>query len=120
MIQLSLDTVSGHGRSIGEHGKAETLTGQDGMREIDGFLIDPIGSETEDIGDKTCATDESELSMVHEGSDSSVRIEQGNIMIDFILVCIARSMVDRETGSLELDGAKRYYIDATDCALECS
>ena len=29
------------------------------------------------------------MSMVHEGSDSSVRIEQGNIMIDFIWVCIA-------------------------------
>ena len=44
------------------------------------------------IGGKTCATDESEPSMVHEGS--SERIEQGNIMIDFIWVCIARSMVD--------------------------
>ena len=43
------------------------------------------------IGGKTCATDESELSMVHEGS--SERIEQENIMIDFIWVCIARSMV---------------------------
>ena len=47
------------------------------------------------IGGKTCATDESELSMVHEGS--SERIEQGNIMIDFIWVCIARSMVDLVT-----------------------
>ena len=27
------------------------------MREIDGFLIDAVGSETEDIGGKTCATD---------------------------------------------------------------
>ena len=50
------------------------------MREINGFV---------------CATDESELSMVHEGS--SERIEQGNIMIDFIWVCIARSMVDLVT-----------------------
>ena len=57
-------------------------------------MVDAVGSETEDIGGKTFATDESELSMVHEGSDSSVRIEQGNIMIDFIWVCIARSMVD--------------------------
>ena len=63
------------------------------MREIDGFLIDAVGSETEDIGGKTCATDESELSMVHEGSDSSVRIEQGNIMIDFIWVCIAPEII---------------------------
>ena len=44
-------------------------------------------------------------------------------MIDFIWVCIARSMVDlvtQETGSLELDGAKHYFINATDCTLECS
>ena len=59
------------------------------MREIDGLLIGAIGSETDDIEGKTCATDESELSMVHEGS--SVRTEQGNIVIDFIWVCIARS-----------------------------
>ena len=68
------------------------------MREIDGFLIDPVGSERGVIGGKTCATDESEL-----------RIEQGNIMTDFIWVCIARSIVDLVTqrnrpGSLELDG----------------
>ena len=44
--------------SIGEHGKEETLTGQDGMREIDEFLIDTVGSETEDIGGKTCANDD--------------------------------------------------------------
>ena len=66
---------------MGEHGKEETLTGQDYMREIDGFLNDAVGSETEDIGGITCATDESELSMVHEESDSSVRIEQGNIYL---------------------------------------
>ena len=47
------------------------------MREIDGFLIGAVRS-------KMCATVESEVSMVHEGS--SVRIEQGNIiMIIFIL-----------------------------------
>ena len=59
--------------------------------------------------------------MVHEGS--SVRIEQGNIMIDLICVCIAHSMVDlvmQRNGSLEFDGAKHYFIDATDCGLECS
>lgn len=43
------------------------------MREIDGFLIDAVDSETDDIRGKTCATDESELSTVHEGS--SVRVE---------------------------------------------
>ena len=32
-----------------KHGKEETLTGHDGTREIDGFLIDAVGSETEDI-----------------------------------------------------------------------
>ena len=31
-------------RSIGEHGIEETLTGHDGRREIDGFLIDVVGS----------------------------------------------------------------------------
>ena len=30
------------------------------MREIDGFLIDALGSVTGDIGGKTCATEESE------------------------------------------------------------
>ena len=65
------------------------------------------------IGGKTCATDKSELSMVHEGS--SEIIEQGNIMIDFIRVCIARSMVDLVTQRNRLD-----FINATDCALECS
>ena len=55
-----------------------------GIREIDGFLIDAVGSETEHIGGKTCATEESELSI--EGS--SVRIEQGNIiMIIFHWLC---------------------------------
>ena len=66
-----------------DHGKEETLTGHDGNREIDGFLIDAIGSKTEDIGGKTYATDESELSMVHE--ESSVRIEQGNYYDYFYL-----------------------------------
>ena len=49
------------GKIVGDsdHGKEETLTGHDGMREIDGFLIDAVGSETEHIGGKTCATDES-------------------------------------------------------------
>ena len=52
-------TVGGvPGKMVGDadHGKEETLTGND----VDGFLIDAV--ETEDIG---CATDESELSMVH-------------------------------------------------------
>ena len=38
--------VSGRGQSIGEHGKEESLTGHDGMREIDGFLIDSIRNPT--------------------------------------------------------------------------
>ena len=33
-------------QTIGEHGKEETLTGHDGMREINGFLNDAVGSET--------------------------------------------------------------------------
>ena len=76
------------GRSIGEHGNEETLTGHDGMREIDGLLhvVDATGSETEDMGGKTCATGESERSMVHEGP--SVRIEDYD---DLFWVCIARS-----------------------------
>ena len=31
------------------------------MREINGFLIDEVDSEIEDIGGKTCATDASEV-----------------------------------------------------------
>ena len=77
-----------------DQGKEETLTGHDGMREIDGLRIDAVGSETEDIGGKMCATDESQLSMVHDRS--SVRIEQGNInRIIFIWVCAL--MVDMVT-----------------------
>ena len=44
--------VTGRGRSIGEHEKEETLTGYNGMREIDRFVIDVVGSETGDIGGK--------------------------------------------------------------------
>ena len=60
------------GKMVGDadHGKEEILTGHDGItvKEIDGFLMDSVGSaETEDIGGKTCATDESELKVVHEG-----------------------------------------------------
>ena len=46
-------------------------------------------------------TDESELSMVHEGS--SVRIEY---IIDFIWVCIAHSMVDLVMQRNRLSGAQ--------------
>ena len=76
------------GKMVGDadHGKEETLTLTRWYERIDGFLIDAIGSETEDIGDKTCATDESELSMVHEGS--SVRIEQGNSIMNIFYLGI--------------------------------
>ena len=70
-------------RLVNTEKKEHFNTGHDGMREIDGFLIDAVGSETGDIGGKTCATDKSELSMVHDGS--SVRIEQGNILFGYAL-----------------------------------
>ena len=74
--------------------KKHFYTGHNGMREIDGFIIDAIGSETGDMEAKRVQlTNHAELSIVHEGSWSSVRIEQGNIMIEW--VCIARSMIDQ-------------------------
>ena len=88
-------------RLVNTEKKKHFNTGHDGMREIDGFLIDAVGSETGDIGGNTCATDESELSMVHEGS--SVGIEQGNIYLG--TYCALHDDLG-EIVSLELDGAK--------------